>query len=86
MKNSTLIRDCRDGGLKDVYLVSKFTSQKFIWINKIPDTKNSHLWIAVADNILRDFERTNVSHANLSMAPSKLNSLKNIIVSHKKIH
>ena len=54
IEHCTLIRDCIDGGLKDVDLVSKFTSLKFIWIKRMPDTKSLYLWIAVADNILRN--------------------------------
>ena len=49
-----------DGGLKDVDLVSKFTSLKFTWIKKMLDTKNFHPWVAVADNILRKVGGVNV--------------------------
>ena len=39
IKHGTLIGDFIDGGLKDVDLVSKFTSLKLIWIRKMLDTK-----------------------------------------------
>ena len=39
IKHYTLIVNYIDGGLKDVDLVSKFTSLKFIWIRKMLDTK-----------------------------------------------
>ena len=61
IKHFTLIGDYIDGGLKDVNLVLKFTSLKFIWIRKMLDTKNFHLWVAVADNILRNVGGVNVS-------------------------
>ena len=43
IKHCTLIGNCIDGGLKDVDLVSKFTSLKFIWIRKMLDKKLSSM-------------------------------------------
>ena len=60
IKHCTLIGDYIDGELKDVDLVSKFTSLKFIWIRKMLDTKNFHPWVAAADNILRSVGGVNV--------------------------
>ena len=85
IKHCTLIGDYIDGGLKDVDLVSKFTSIKFIWIRKMPDTNNFHPWVAVADNILRNVGGVNVFQSNLSMAPSRLNSFKRILVFYKDL-
>ena len=59
IKYFTLIGNYRDGGLKDVGLVSKFTSLNFIWIKKMLDTKNFHPWIAAGGNILRDIGDVN---------------------------
>ena len=73
------------GGLKDVDLVSKFTSTKFIWIRKIIDTNKFHPSVAVAHNIRRNVGGVNVSQSNLSMAPSKLNSFKRIPVFYKEL-
>ena len=78
IKHCTLIRNYIDGGLKDVDLVSKFTSLKFILIRKMLDTKNFHPWVAVADNILRKVRGVNVFQSNLSVAPSRLNSFKRV--------
>ena len=78
IKHCILIGNYIDGKLKDVDLVSKFTSLKFIWIRKMPDTKNFHPWVAVADNILRNVGDVNVFQSNLSVAPSRLNSFKRI--------
>ena len=80
IKHCTLIGDYTDGGLKDVDLVSKFTSLKFIWIKKMLDTKTS-----VADNILRKVGGVNVFQSNLSVAPSRLNSFKRIPVFYKEL-
>ena len=41
IKYCTLIGDYIDGGLKDVDLISEFTSLKPIWIRKMLDTKVS---------------------------------------------
>ena len=85
IKHCTLTGDYNDGGLKDVDLVSKFTSLKFIWIKKMLDTKNFHPWVAVADNILKRVGSVNVFQSNLSVAPSRLNSFKRIPVFYKEL-
>ena len=69
-----------DGGLKDIYLISKFTSLKFIWIRNMLDVKNFHPWIAFADNILRNVGGVNAFQSNLSTVPSRLDSFKRIPV------
>ena len=69
IKHCTLIRNYIDRGLKDVDLVSKFTSLKFIMIRKMLNTKNFHPWVAVADNILKNVGGVNVFQSNLSVAP-----------------
>ena len=51
IKHCTLIGDYTDGGLKDVDLVSKFTSLKFVWIKKMLDTKNFHPWVPNKRNL-----------------------------------
>ena len=85
IKHCTLIGDYTDGGLKDVDLVSKFTSLKFIWIKKMLDTKNFHPWVAVADNILRKVGGVNVFQSNLSVAPNRSNFFKRIPVFYKEL-
>ena len=85
IKHCTLVGNYIVGGLKDVDLVSKFTSLKFIWIRKILDTKNFHPWVAVADNVLRNVRGVNVFQSNLSVAPSGLNSFKRIPVFYKEL-
>ena len=80
IRHCTLTGDYTDGGLKDVDLVSKFSSLEFIWIKKILDTKTFHPWVAVADNIMRKVGGVNVFQSNLSVAPSRLNSFKRIPV------
>ena len=47
--------------------------------------KSFHLWIAVADNTLRNIEGVNIFRSNLSVAPSKLNSLKRVPVFYKEL-
>ena len=83
IKHCTLIGNYIDGGLKDVDLVSKFTSLKFIWIRKMLDTKYFHPWVAIADNILRNVGGVNVFQSNLLVAPSRLSSFKRIPVFYK---
>ena len=84
INHCTLTGGYIDGGLKDVDLVSKFTSLKFIWIRKMLDTKNFHPWVAVADNILRNVGGVNFFSSNLSVPPSRLNSFRRIPVFYKE--
>ena len=85
IKHCTLIEGYIDDGLKDVDLVSKFTSLKFIWIRKMLYKKNFHPWVAVADNILRNVGGVNVFQSNLSVAPNRLTSFKSIPVFYREL-
>ena len=71
IKHSTMIESYEKGGLEDVDLVSKFQSLRIIWVRKILDNANFHLWMAIANTVLQDLGGVNIFHTNLLIAPEK---------------
>ena len=70
IKHATLIADYKDGGLKDVDIDSKFESLKFMWIQKLKDASNFHLWKALAQKILERCDSDYIFHSNLKLSKS----------------
>ena len=51
IKHSSLIGECRDGGLKDVDIDGKILSLKILWVRQLKDS-NFHPWKVLANHLL----------------------------------
>ena len=85
VKHSMLIGNYKEGGFKDVDLPSKLKPLKTIWIPKFLDENNSHLWIAVAQEILQDLCRQKIFCTNLSMEEIKKRSVQKLLLFYKEL-
>ena len=78
IKHATLIADYKDGGLKDVDIDSKFESLKFMWIQKLKDGSNHHLWKALARKILEKCDSNYIFHSNLKLSKSSVKAVREL--------
>ena len=68
IKHSCLIGSYEIGGLKDVDVVGKLSSRKFLWIKKPIDSNNCHPWKVVAEQLLCKVGDNDMFHTNLQLS------------------
>ena len=66
---SSLIGEYKDGGLRDVDILSSFKSLKVSWICRLFED-NFHTWKLFAEHFLRPIEGKHIFHENLKIAKS----------------
>ena len=69
IKHSSLIGEYKDGGLRDVDILSSFKSLKVSWIRRLSDDR-FHPWKLFAEHFLRPIGRKYIFHENLKIAKS----------------
>ena len=77
IKHSTLIRDYKDGGLKNVDIETKLKALKLTWVRRLCDD-NQHPWKIIPLNYLTLPNRDLILHRNFDCNPhitAKLNLL-----------
>ena len=67
IKHSSLIGEYKDGGLRDVDILSSFKSLKVSWIRRLFDD-NFHPWKLFAEHFLRPIGGKYIFHENLKIA------------------
>ena len=69
IKHSSLIGEYKDGGLRDVDILSSFKSPKVSWIRRLFDD-NFHPWKLFAEHFLRPIGGKHIFHENLKTTKS----------------
>ena len=69
IQHSSLIGEYKDGGLRDVNILSSFKSLKVSWIRRLFDD-NFHPWKLFAEHFLRPIGGKYIFHENLKIAKS----------------
>ena len=67
IKNSSLIEEYRDGGLKDVDIDGKILSLKILWVRQLKDS-NFHPWKVLANHLLSPVGGEAIFHTNLCLS------------------